>query len=111
MGLETVKKIVAFFRSLVTSFSINVVCLLKFSYLGAWAYKSSHMNLTSDSSKMDLNEFKINGEWDIIGTTVEWKELVLLGYMDTRYSKVKCSMYITYTQGAYYRASAVSFKC
>jgi len=46
------------------------------------------MNLTNVQTEVEIGEFKINGEWNIIGTTVEWKEVILPGYLDNGYSKV-----------------------
>ena len=55
---------------------------------GAWAYKSSRMNLTNQSDKIETQEFKINGEWHMRGTKAEWDEVVLPHHPDIRYSKV-----------------------
>jgi hypothetical protein len=55
---------------------------------GAWAYKSSRMNLTNVSSEVETQEFKINGEWRMRGTKAEWVEVMLPQHPDIRYSKV-----------------------
>jgi len=55
---------------------------------GAWAYKSSRMNLTNLSDKVEMQEFKINGEWHMRGSKAEWNEIVLPQHPDIRYSKV-----------------------
>jgi len=55
---------------------------------GAWAYKSSRMNLTNVSDVVETQEFKINGEWHMRGTKVVWDEVVLPQHPDIRYSKV-----------------------
>ena len=46
------------------------------------------MNLTNQSDVVETQEFKINGEWHMRGTKVEWDEVVLPQYPDIRYSKV-----------------------
>jgi len=57
-------------------------------FAGAWAYKSSRMNLTNLSDEVEIQEFKINGEWHMRGTKAEWNEVVLPQHPDIRYSKV-----------------------
>ena len=43
--------------------------------IGAWAYKSSRMNLTNVDSKVETAEFKLNGEWVITSTKADWHEV------------------------------------
>jgi len=47
------------------------------------------MNLTNLSDVVETQEFKINGEWHMRGTKVEWDEVVLPQHPDIRYSKVR----------------------
>ncbi|ELT89403.1 hypothetical protein CAPTEDRAFT_123138, partial [Capitella teleta] len=56
--------------------------------IGAWAYKSSRMNLTSVRDVIETHEFKVNGEWAIRGTVARWEEITLPCCPDIRYSKV-----------------------
>ncbi|CAD5117699.1 DgyrCDS6450 [Dimorphilus gyrociliatus] len=63
--------------------------------IGAWAYTSSRMNLTNVASEMELQEFKLNGEWDIFKTTAEWKEVILPCCPHIRYSKVLFTIHMT----------------
>ena len=42
-------------------------CVLQF---GAWSYYTSKMNLTTDTSKINLESYEKNGEWEIVGTQV-----------------------------------------
>ena len=37
---------------------------------GAWSYHTSKMNLTSPSELINLDSYKPNGEWEIMGTEV-----------------------------------------
>ena len=37
---------------------------------GAWSYHTSKMNLTNVADKINLDSYKINGEWEIIDTEV-----------------------------------------
>jgi len=46
------------------------------------------MNLTNLSDNVEIQEFKINGEWHMRGTKAEWNEVVLPQHPDIRYSKV-----------------------
>ena len=43
-------------------------CVLQF---GAWSYYTSKMNLTTDTSKINLESYEKNGEWEIVGTQVK----------------------------------------
>jgi len=51
------------------------------------------MNLTNLSDVVETQEFKINGEWHMRGTKVEWDEVVLPQHPDIRYSKVSNDYY------------------
>jgi len=66
----------------------NVIQVDHVTCAGAWAYKSSRMNLTNLSDVVETQEFKINGEWHMRGTKAEWNEVVLPQHPDIRYSKV-----------------------
>ena len=50
------------------------------------------MNLTNLSDKVEMQEFKINGEWHMRGSKAEWNEIVLPQHPDIRYSKVSRSV-------------------
>jgi hypothetical protein len=43
--------------------------------IGAWAYKSSRMNLTNVQTYVETAEFKLNGEWIITSTKADWHEV------------------------------------
>lgn len=62
--------------------------------IGAWAYKSTRMNLTSVSDSIETHEFKVNGEWAIRGTKARWDEITLPCCPDIRYSKVVFTMFL-----------------
>lgn len=47
------------------------------------------MNLTNVSSEVETHEFKINGEWQMDGTRINWVEIILPQHQDIRYSKVR----------------------
>jgi len=67
------------------------------TWAGAWAYKSTRMNLTNLSEVVETQEFKINGEWHMRGTKAEWNEVVLPQHPDIRYSKVSPLLWYSYT--------------
>ena len=49
-------------------------CVLQF---GAWSYYTSKMNLTTDTSKINLESYEKNGEWEIVGTQVKmWQDKI-----------------------------------
>ena len=52
------------------------------------------MNLTNVSSSVETAEFKLNGEWDMVSTRTQWKEVMLPCCPDIRYSKVVFTFYI-----------------
>lgn len=62
--------------------------------IGAWAYKSSRMNLSSVADKIETQEFKVNGEWHVRSTKAQWREITLPCCPDIRYSKVVFTMYL-----------------
>ena len=62
--------------------------------IGAWAYKSSRMNLTNVSSSVETAEFKLNGEWDMVSTSTKWMEVMLPCCPDIRYSKVVFTLHM-----------------
>ncbi|ESN98755.1 hypothetical protein HELRODRAFT_94890 [Helobdella robusta] len=62
--------------------------------LGAWAYYSSRMNMTNASSEVLTHDFRLNGEWDIYHTKVEWKENVLPCCPNTRYPFVEFTLFL-----------------
>ena len=62
--------------------------------IGAWAYKSSRMNLTNVSSSVETAEFKLNGEWDMVSTSAKWMEVMLPCCPDIRYSKVVFTLHM-----------------
>ena len=37
---------------------------------GAWSYYTSKMNLTTGATKINLESYEKNGEWEIVGTQV-----------------------------------------
>ncbi len=63
--------------------------------IGAWAYKSTRMNLTTATPVVEMGEFKINGEWLMIGSHAHWEEVVLPCCPDIRYSKVVFTLYMS----------------
>ena len=63
--------------------------------IGAWAYKSSRMNLTNSISRVEMQEFKKNGEWHMRHTSAHWREVVLPCCPDIRYSKVVFVLHMT----------------
>ena len=76
--------------------SIIYICIPQACQLeiGAWAYKSSRMNLTNVSSSVETAEFKLNGEWDMVSTSTKWMEVMLPCCPDIRYSKVVFTLYM-----------------
>ena len=57
--------------------------------IGAWSYTSNRMNLTNTINRIEMTEFKQNGEWDIRGTRAEWEGVELPCCAGMVYSKVK----------------------
>ena len=65
------------------------VCELIF---GAWSYHTSKMNLTSPISKINLDSYKINGEWEIMGTEAKRNEFFYECCPNERFSNVAFSV-------------------
>ncbi|CAD5113333.1 DgyrCDS2509 [Dimorphilus gyrociliatus] len=62
--------------------------------IGAWAYYSARMNLTNATGTIPTHNFRMNGEWQVIGTSVEWLETILPCCPDTRYPYVQFTLYL-----------------
>ena len=61
---------------------------------GAWSYHTSKMNLTSPISRINLDSYKINGEWEIMGTEAKRNEFFYECCPDERFSNVAFSVYM-----------------
>ncbi|KAK2175745.1 hypothetical protein NP493_711g03120 [Ridgeia piscesae] len=61
------------------------LCSLVF---GAWSYRTSNMNLTSPSAKINLDSYKANGEWQITTTEVQRNEFFYGCCPNERFSNV-----------------------
>ena len=46
-------------------------------FIGAYAYYSSKMNITTNSDSISTHDFQPNGEWHIAGTSATWNITVL----------------------------------
>src|SRR6218665_3349988 len=73
-------------------------CAIQF---GAWAYYSARMNITSASQKIQTNNFRLNGEWDVYRTKAEWKENTLPCCNLTRYPYVEFTLFLRRRQAFY----------
>ncbi len=62
--------------------------------VGAWAYYSQRMNITNSTSKLVMHEYAVNGEWEILDTTVEWAEEWFPCCPDIRYPYVTSTLYL-----------------
>ena len=61
---------------------------------GAWSYHTSKMNLTNSGSKVNMDSYKKNGEWEIFHTHVHRDEFSYACCPNQKYSNVAYSIYL-----------------
>lgn len=59
--------------------------------IGAWVYHSAKMNVTNVSSDVNTDNYTLNGEWELLSTSVRWGEAELNCCPGTSYAHVKFS--------------------
>ena len=60
-------------------------CELQF---GAWSYHTSKMNLTNSATSINMDSYKTNGEWEMVGTVAKREEFAYACCPAERYSNV-----------------------
>ncbi len=61
---------------------------------GAWSYHTSKMNLTSEKDIVNLDSYKLNGEWEIMGTVAQRNEFFYECCPNERFSNVRFVIYM-----------------
>ena len=61
---------------------------------GAWSYHTSKMNLTNSDVTINLDSYKINGEWEITATSVVRKEFNYDCCPNERFSNVNFNVFM-----------------
>ena len=59
---------------------------------GAWSYYTTKMNLTTDRSRISLDTYETNGEWEIMTTTARRNEFHFECCPDQRFSNIAFSI-------------------
>ncbi len=61
---------------------------------GAWSYHTSKMNLTNSSATINMDSYKINGEWEIYGTEVIRNEFFYECCPNERFANIGFLIYL-----------------